>query len=96
MSLARRHVRLLLHASASVAGLKRCFFANNQQDWSRLGKASLVGVVNVGLWPYYWYKLVDTYLPNQVRVCERQVLPGCAHVCEHIHIREHALAVPKT
>jgi hypothetical protein len=28
--------------------------------------AAVVGVVNVGLWPYYWYKAVDTYLPNQV------------------------------
>jgi len=35
-------------------------------DWSRLAKAGVVGVVNVGLWPYYWYKIVDTYLPNQV------------------------------
>lgn len=34
-------------------------------DWKRLGKASMVGVINVGLWPYYWYKMVDTYLPNQ-------------------------------
>jgi len=34
-------------------------------DWSRLTKAALVGVVNVGLWPYYWYKIVDAYLPNQ-------------------------------
>ena len=37
-------------------------------DWSRLAKAAVVGVINVGLWPYYWYKIVDTYLPNQVPV----------------------------
>jgi len=33
-------------------------------NMSRLRKAALVGVVNVGLWPYYWYLLVDTVLPN--------------------------------
>ena len=22
----------------------------------------------MGLWPYYWYKIVDTYLPNLVPV----------------------------
>jgi hypothetical protein len=25
-------------------------------NMSRLRKAALVGVVNVGLWPYYWYR----------------------------------------
>jgi len=34
-------------------------------NWNRLTKAGVVGIVNVGLWPYYWYKLVDMYLPNQ-------------------------------
>uniref|UniRef100_A0A7S4PG87 Uncharacterized protein n=1 Tax=Guillardia theta TaxID=55529 RepID=A0A7S4PG87_GUITH len=34
-------------------------------DWTRLAKASLVGVINVGLWPYYWYLAVETFLPAQ-------------------------------
>lgn len=37
-------------------------------DFVRLMKASVVGIVNVGLWPYYWYLMVDTFLPNQAPV----------------------------
>jgi hypothetical protein len=34
-------------------------------DTTRLAKAAAVGVVNVGLWPYYWYWLIDSLLPSQ-------------------------------
>jgi len=44
----------------SLNGLKE-----TKLDVLRLGKASAVGVVSVGLWPYYWYYLVDALLPAQ-------------------------------
>ena len=77
-------------ALASAGDMVAQMYANRQQngiqtlrpDWDRSQKAALVGVVNVGLWPYYWYLLVDNVLPSSaprglsypVWLCEWSIL----------------------